>query len=385
MNGQYFPFIDFNGIQGVINQWKKEAPDIVILALIPEAERHMIPRLQEIVTLENIPLAGAVFPAILANDQFHSQGLILLPVLNNPWFGIFSGMKCEYGDTGEKVREISEIVGQNIAGNVETTLLMFFDAMIPDISTILDKLYLNLADRIHYMGANAGSETFKPMPALFDNHDIVQDGLLVMLLKEHPGAILEHGYQAPCEMISATATKSNRIITVDWRPAFEVYSELIKKRTGINITPDNFYENAVHYPFGIIRASGEILVRIPVALENDGSIFCVGEVPANSILTLLDAPQISETQTMETLQRGIAAQTDLLKRHQTGDVLAFYCAGRRMHLGYQASNELLTLRQKTLAGNIFGAICLGEIGSSVQGGYPLFHNATIVCSLWGTS
>jgi len=36
----------------------------------------------------------------------------------------------------------------------------------------------------------------------------------------------------------------------------------------------------LHFPFGIIRANHEVLVRIPVALEEDGSLFCVGEVPA---------------------------------------------------------------------------------------------------------
>jgi coenzyme F420-reducing hydrogenase gamma subunit len=49
-----------------------------------------------------------------------------------------------------------------------TTLFMLFDAMIPNIASILDGLYLSLADRVRYVGVNAGSETFQPMPCLFD-------------------------------------------------------------------------------------------------------------------------------------------------------------------------------------------------------------------------
>jgi len=43
---------------------------------------------------------------------------------------------------------------------------------------------------------------------------------------------------------------------------------------------------------------------------------------------------------------------------------------------------LASLRPGLRAGTIAGALSLGEIGSSMERGYPLFHNATLVVSRW---
>jgi hypothetical protein len=78
---------------------------------------------------------------------------------------------------------------------------------------------------------------------------------------------------------------------IDWRPAFEVHQEIIKAQYDIDLTRDNFYEYAVHFPFGILRAGGDAVVRIPVALADDGALYCVGEIPENAMLVLLQAPE----------------------------------------------------------------------------------------------
>ena len=68
---------------------------------------------------------------------------------------------------------------------------------------------------------------------------------------------------------------------------------------------------------------------------------------------------------------------------QSSELLLFYCAGRRLHLGLEAATgELHQFNQLTQASPIAGALSLGEIGSSLQWGYPLFHNATLVATRW---
>jgi hypothetical protein len=152
----------------------------------------------------------------------------------------------------------------------------------------------------------------------------------------------------------------------------------MQKQYGVEISRDNFYSYAVHFPFGIVRANHSVLVRIPVMLGDDGSLFCVGEVPPNSLLTLLQAPAVDSTHTLEALSRGLTS----LNGEITGrELLLFFCAGRHLHLGNEAaSNELRDLLQRTGARQIAGARSLGEIGPSTVGGYPLFHNATLVAT-----
>ncbi|HMA11959.1 MAG TPA: FIST C-terminal domain-containing protein, partial [Steroidobacteraceae bacterium] len=376
----YFPSVDDAAIAASLASWRAERPKMGVLALLPEAEKDNIKRLQSLCAQHQVVLVGAVFPALIERGEFRTQGVWLLRFDEMPDVALHENLPRDAAGAAHVAQQIGGWIRAQINGDEQVTLFLLFDALVPNISTLLDELYLQLANRVHYVGANAGSETFQPMPCLFDNTRTIQNGVLLMLLQPHLGAMLAHGYAAPPRMISATSTEGNRIRQIDWRPAFEVYQELVRTQSGVEVTRENFYQHAVHFPFGIIRANHEVLVRIPVALEEDGSLFCVGEVPANAVLTLLEAPKVDSQHTLQTLLKGLS---QLHGDMQDSELLLFYCAGRRLHLGLEAATgELHQLAQRALAQQIAGALSLGEIGSSLQWGYPLFHNATLVAMRW---
>jgi hypothetical protein len=122
----------------------------------------------------------------------------------------------------------------------------------------------------------------------------------------------------------------------------------------------------------------DVLVRIPVALGEDGSLICVGEIPPNTLMRLLRAPEggqgtaVSELATFVAERQASAA---------TRNWLHFYCAGRRMHLGEQALQELQALQQQSGQAVLSGALTLGEIDTLDAVGLPRlprFHNACLV-------
>ena len=216
----------------------------------------------------------------------------------------------------------------------------------------------------------------------FLRHRMVRQGEIrfdILLLPGSMAAVLEHGFSRPERAMSATSTDGNRIAMIDWRPAFAVYQEIIKAEYGIDLTRENFYQHAVHFPFGILRANGDVIVRIPVALAEDDSLFCVGEIPENAVLVLLKAPQAGGNGCIGRLAGKLHEENGSL---QGMPLLTFYCAGRRMHLGEAAESELAALLAGTGVGKMAGALSLGEIGSTTRWGYPMFHNATLVCTPW---
>lgn len=141
------------------------------------------------------------------------------------------------------------------------------------------------------------------------------------------------------------------------------------------ITVENFYDYGVHFPFGINRTDDEPLVRIPVAVQEDGSLYCIGEVPPNTSLSLLEAVPADSVETIDT----IASHPQLTSGEL---VLNFYCAGRRLHLGKEAHTELKVLGERLKPLTIMGAVSLGEIGNSITDSHPYFHNATLVTAPW---
>lgn len=369
----YFATTQAEEIAAQLADWRRQFPGMGVIAFLPESERPRLSTIQALFQENATPLVGAIFPAILVDGRFHSDGILLYRFDRMPHYLLREGFARE----GEALVEASATLATDIERQLEgengtTSLFLLFDAMLPHIGQILEELYLQLADQVHYMGINAGSESFQPMPCLFDANRVIQDGVLALLLPDNPGAVLEHGYQVPEELIAATSTDGNRIISIDWRPAFEVYAERVKAQYGVAITTENFYQYAVHFPFGIIRADSEVLVRIPVALVEDGSLFCVGEIPPNAILTLLEAPSAESAHTTELLAEHFSTTDNM-------SPLTFYCAGRRLHLGQEAAHtELQSLSSRLGNARLYGALSLGEIGSSRRGGYPLFHNAALV-------
>jgi hypothetical protein len=111
-------------------------------------------------------------------------------------------------------------------------------------------------------------------------------------------------------------------------------------------------------------------------LTDDGSLYCIGEVPANSVLTLLERPVVDSDETLKALHEGLI---NLNGDNVGEELLLFYCAGRRLHIGMEvARKELERFKSITQAAQVAGALSLGEIGSSTLHGYPLFQNATLV-------
>lgn len=379
-------FIDLTAeaIECALQEWVPDDPSQAgIVALLPEAEKDKLPLLQAAVAQRGLMLAGAIFPALIRGDAFITHGAWLLCFDVMPPHFLLPAINSAAEPAAVQVvaatRQALSLSPPIAPDAGKPTLFMLFDSMVPNIASILDDIYLALANRVEYGGVNAGSETFQPMPCLFDGTRVVGDGMLGLLLPPSLSPLLEHGFMRPERSMGATATDGNRIATIDWRPAFDVYQEIIKAEFGIELTRENFYQYGVHYPFGILRANGDVVVRIPVGLAEDGSVFCVGEIPENAMLVLLQAPLAGANDCMSHLAKNLqAAHGSLVGR----DLLAFSCAGRRMHLGEAAAAELASLIHATGVSTLGGALSLGEIGSTTRGGYPMFHNATIVSTPW---
>lgn len=376
----FLPQVEADAIGQKLAELQAQHPGLGVCALLPEAEKEKVALLQAACSSLKVPLVGAIFPALVKEGRFLTGGVWLLCFKQMPHYALYDNLPTDTAEAERAAEKIAADIRSRIDHIPDMTLFMLFDAMVPNVGTLLDNLYLHLANRVHYAGANAGSETFQPMPCLFDGERTVQKGVLVLLLAAHKGAILEHGYHTNPHTSYATSTSGNRISQIDWRPAFEVYRELVREHYGEEVTAENFYRFGVHFPFGIVRANHHVLVRIPVMLAEDGSLFCVGEVPANSVLTLLKAPTVRTVETLHNLSKGLK----MLNGDITDtELLLFYCAGRRLHLGIpMATTELEAFSELTHAAQIAGALSLGEIGGSTVQGYPLFHNATLVALRW---
>lgn len=359
-------------------QWQGQAPGLGLLALVAEASQAQIAPLQALCRELALPMQGAVFPALVNNNGFLSQGVWLLRFDQAPPTVLLPRLPDDADAAADQlVRAVQPALARHAGAPQPPTLFLVFDAMLPHIGSILGQSYSRLKHRATYAGVNAGSESFSPIPCLFDTHQCVDGGVLALVLPPEHGSAVRHGYPVAKSLMRATSTAGNRIATLDGRPAFEVYQEVILKDWGVTLTHENFYDYAVHYPFGVVTAL-DVLVRIPVGFLDDQSILCVGEIAPDSLLKLLRAPTLEDSRCVAELARQLPPPQSWTR---PPPLLTFYCAGRRMHFGDQAQAELQALHTHHAHGPLLGALTLGEIDSTevCDLGFPRFHNAAIVC------
>ncbi|NEV61393.1 FIST signal transduction protein [Thiorhodococcus minor] len=372
---QFCETLDAESLSPLLDGWRARAPQGGVLAMVAESERSRLPVLQAACRAAGLALVGGLFPGLVWQQRFIARGAVLVHL---PWRPVYALVDRLDSEDPSPAARITTLVQAHLDTAAPPTLFMVFDAMVPNIASILDALYLELADGVRYLGVNAGSERFQPMPCVFDDARLIGNGVLCLLLPNDWSSALVHGYRAPEETLTATATVGNKIVRIDWQPAFPVYRDKVFKRYGIALDHDNFYRYAVHFPFGIALANGQTLVRIPVALDADDGILCVGEVPANALLSLLQSPEVDSIDTARSLADAFASACP------PRPLLFFYCAGRRLHLGEGAERELTACERET-GMRLAGALSLGEIGGAGDASYPLLHNAAVVGVDWEES
>lgn len=356
-------------LESWLNTWREQSPDMGLFAMVAEQDATQVAVLQLVCRNKNIPLTGGIFPQLIWDNDLQPNGLLVYCMPCNPATLLLGDINTADGQIREDA--IEALTDFADAAPPDSRLLTVFDGLVPNISSIMERIYATLGDKLVYVGIAAGSETFQPLPCLFDHEKLTGNGVLAMRLNPAINALIECDYSVPDELIPTTSSSGNRIQQINWRPAFDVYAEMVERHYQVRISKDNFYQHAVHFPFGIIRADGEVLVRIPVALLDDGSLLCVGEIPSNALLTVVNAITPGSALSVDKLSGQLKQQPGL-------QGLIYYCAGRRMHLGDAALQEIRSLNRALAPGVVGGALTLGEIGSASASHYPLFYNAAIV-------
>lgn len=370
---RYLDAVEPGALRSVLESWRATYPRCAVLALLPETAAADVATLQAACRAAGVPLLGGLFPRLIHDGSFRNSGAWLLRLDEAPRHGLVDGFQDGAAVAAAR-RLVASISPRPPARDAPDTLFLLCDATTPDLDGILEQLHQELGTSVRYLGVLAGSESFRPMPCLFDGQRLVGGGALWLLLPARQRTLLVHDYSAPEGVGVATSASGNQIASVDGRPAFDFYRDRLLEQHGVELTRENFYRHAVEFPLGIELEDGQLLVRMPVALEADGSIRCGGPVPEHAILVVCRAPppRFGEA--------GRALAERLRQAHVASPMVLFYCAGRRLRLGSESEADLRALLGVTRA-KAAGAITLGEIGSAL-GPSPLFHNGALVCMGW---
>ncbi len=336
-----------------------------ILLMVADESSHLKEDLSSHLKSFDKNLFGGFFPRLVMNDQTLETGTLVIGLPFETTTHRVDDLSKSVGDLDSKLQKIEKSLSKT------KSIFVYVDGLSSEIGPFIEAVYSNLGSDYNYMGGGAGSLSFKPSPCIITNEGIFQDCALLVETTQEVGVGVSHGWEKVAGPFRVTESEKNKIISLDWEPAFDVYKKIVEKKSGQKISSENFFEVAKAFPFGINRLDSEVVVRDPILLE-DQSLVCVGDVPENEYVNILMGSELSLINAASTATQNAMS---LVTGNKSNPVLVMDCISRALFLGDNFKNELQAIKadQSVLA----GALCLGEIANNGNS-YLEFFNKTCV-------
>ncbi len=313
-----------------------------------------------------VPVFGGIFPQIVIGESKLEYGSIVC--------GLPLSVSVHHVERLSDPKEDYLIQMKQLAASIPqgSTLITLVDGLSKRIAALLESLYEVVGSDCQYLGGGAGSLSFEQKPCLFSNQGLVEDCAQITVLDVPVGVGIDHGWHKFAGPFFVTGAHDNTITTLDYRPAFEVYREVVEADSGRRFDETPFFDLAKAYPFGLDRLKGDVVVRDPLFHDGD-DLVCVGEVPANHMIYILkgEADNLLEA----SVQCGKAAT----RLHTSASLaLLFDCISRTLFLQDRFKEELHNIYSRLPPDvHLVGVLSLGEIADA--GNVCLeFFNKTIV-------
>ena len=325
----------------------------------------------------SVPLFGGVFPGIIHDRKSLKRGTIVAGLGIRPSVHVIRGLS---GVPLDYDREMAPLMAKTGKGK---TIFVFVDGYSQGISGLIDSLYDNLGLQVNYLGGGAGSINpaaldMTKKPCLFTNDGLVKDSAVLAVTPMQSGVGAAHGWHKIQGPFKVTGSSGNAITSLDWRPAFEVYEEIISEHSGKTISRENFFDIAKCYPLGISRLGAEIIVRDPFTMEGD-AIVVATEIPRESFIDILTGDRES---IVEAAGKSRDAAMNAFRGRKKDAIMLIDCISRALFLGDGFPREIEAVCQDGVP--LIGVLSLGEIANSGESFMELY-NKTCVVGILGES
>ncbi|MGD1845797.1 MAG: FIST signal transduction protein [Salibacteraceae bacterium] len=367
----YHAQIDIQAIRKQIEEQPAASNDVWVLFLAEKDHQHA-DRLRQLFLELQISFFGGLFPQVVSGLGAYDEGLVLKQFSCKGPIQILEKISSQ--PTFQLPPYTEE--GQDEEG----TALVLVDGLTSNISHFLSQVFDQLGRTVKYLGGGAGSISLEQAPCLITAQGILKDAAIITYLDCHAELGVRHGWKDIYGPLVATSTEANVIRELNWNKAFDIYREVVEQHTGEALREEAFFDTSKGFPFGMTKVNAEAVVRDPIAVNDKGELICVGEVPENTIINVLEGKP-------ESLIAAAAQAARDCQSENAGtvkDCLIFDCISRVLFLEDDFHKELAAVQQNlpqtTPPLMNEGALTLGEISSNGHGLLEFF-NKTIVMGL----
>lgn len=340
-----------------------------VLFLMAEKDSYIKTDIDDLLQTLKTTIIGGVFPELLFQNNRKDSGVVLLPLKFQVETKLFE-LDCS------KEKYINQIRNFTSKLTIEAqSIFIFYDAIGSAKDDFLESLFNVYGIKSNYIGAGTGAINLSSNPCVIDNSGIHLNSAVIGIVPEKISVGVAHGWEPISDSLKITKANKNRVESIDWKPAFEVYKEIVEEHSGKKFSETIFFDIAMSYPIGIHRIDAEIIVRAPYILENNTLTFVDSLVEGDYIKILHG--------NIESLLRGVKfAKDEAIGKVGDSDeeemVFCIDCISRVLFMQDDFDKEIEAIGKKAI---VNGALTLGEIANAGES-FLEIYNKTIVLSIW---
>lgn len=332
-----------------------------LMIMVGEKSADQVPEMIECLNRHNANFFGGIFPEIIVGNKNRNEGFVV-EKLQPLYLSLVFPFMMKFSLDKEKLRGATAIV--------------FVDGLSGRMKDLTDTVYGKLGDTVTYVGGGAGFYDMRHRPCIFDNKQLYTDALYICIVGNKTRVALEHGWNKMSGPFYVKRSYDNVISYLDSYKAFDVYRHIIEEEENLTLFKEDFFIYAKDHPFGIHEEDGSLIVRDPIAVNNDDEIICVAGIPEGSEVYILKG--YADTLLKSSLRITQTCRDNAPRKYLP---LLFDCISRAMFLGKRFSDELDNI-QANLNYGVEGALSIGEIATG-KNGEPVIHNKSTVLALMG--
>lgn len=332
-------------------------------------------QINPLITACLLPIFGGIYPQLIYKKQLMQQGCIIIGFQQAIEISLVTNAS-ELVSEEQLEQTIEQLLSAQSQLTNNESFLMFYDALINNAEDFIDCLFECLDHQISIIGGGAGNLAFKQQACIFTNQGLLADAIQLVSLQNKLITGVAHGWQILQGPFLVSEAQGDMVYSLNYSPAFDTYRTAIESVSNYTFTADNFFDIAKHFPLGIEDINSQLIVRDPI-LKHDDYIQCVGNIPVNSMIYLLQGSVDSLKSSAE--QAAISA-TSIVSDNDISATMVFDCISRALYMEDDFNQEIDLIAKHCSEQVLFGVLSLGEIANSQSGAIRLLNKSTVIGS-----
>ncbi|MFC1653187.1 FIST N-terminal domain-containing protein [Planctomycetota bacterium] len=221
-------------LTALFNQMSDDSQVKSILVLACDDNGYTPETLDPILAKLSKPVFGGIFPEIIAGHEKLSTGCIVAGLHHDASVQVIPGLsdsRVDYESLIDDTQQQSD----------PRTLFICVDGFGERIGTLIYDLFNVYGLEFNYIGGGAGSLSFERKPCVFTPEGLLEDAAVLAMLALDSGVGVSHGWSDVAGPFKVTESEGNVIKTLDWKPAFRLYREVVEAHASQQFTDDNFF------------------------------------------------------------------------------------------------------------------------------------------------